>query len=98
MSDSLLRSALATLERKVVLLVSQNQKLKQENEAYQEELREMKAKLSDQEDRLANFQNKDKITKIVNGMVTSESDPEQLGIMLDEYIKEVDKCIAQLSE
>ncbi|WP_109831138.1 hypothetical protein [Reichenbachiella versicolor] len=98
MSDNHLRSALTTLERKVILLIGNNQKLKQENDAYRAELAEVKAKLADREGQLEGFQNKDKISKIVNGMVTSESDPEQLGDMLDEYIKEVDKCIAQLSE
>jgi len=86
------------LERKIILLIGNSQKQKQEVNALREEVGQLRMQLADKEAELEGFQNKDKISKIVNGMIAGESDPEHLGDMLDEYIKEVDKCIAQLSE
>lgn len=98
MSDNLLRSELSNLERKVLLLLNQHQKNKDEIEVLKKEVEGLKGQLSDKEQQIAGFQNKDNIVKIVNGTVADESHAEELGEVLNEYIKEVDKCIAQLSE
>ena len=98
MSENLLRSELNNLERKLILMLNKYQKLKQENEVLRDEVLSLKKGMVMKDEELERFQNKDKISKIAIGMDTSESNPEQLGEMLNEYIKEVDKCIAQLSE
>jgi hypothetical protein len=98
MSENPLRSELSSLERKLILLLSKYNKQKNEIQILERELEIMKAQVSQQEVTIIDFQNKDKISKIVNGMVTNESDPSVLSEVLSEYIKEVDKCIAQLSE
>jgi len=98
MSDNLLRSELSSLERKLVLLLSNHQKQKQEIEVLTHEVKGLRRQLSEKDVQLSNFQNQDKISKIVNGMVANESNPTELGEVLDEYIKEVEKCIAHLSE
>lgn len=98
MSDSLMRSELNNLERKLILMLNKYQKLKQENEVLKDEVLSMKKAIVQKDEELEGFYNKDKISKIVNGMDTGESSSGELGEMLDEYIKEVDKCIAQLSE
>lgn len=98
MSDNPLRSELNNLERKLVLLLNNHQKQKQEIEILKQEVKGLKQQVVEKDEVLSNFQNQDKISKIVSGMVANESSPEELGEVLDEYIKEVDKCIAQLSE
>ncbi|MFY0624973.1 MAG: hypothetical protein JXR07_01680 [Reichenbachiella sp.] len=98
MSDNPLRSELNGLERKLVLLLSNHQKQKQEIEILKNEVKGLKSQLNEKDEVLSDFQNKDKISKIVNGVNANESNPTELGEVLDEYIKEVDKCIAQLSE
>ena len=49
--------------------------------------------------KLAGFQNQIKISKIVQNVATGDdADATGLKQQIDEYIKEIDRCIAQLSE
>lgn len=98
MSESLLRTELNSLERKLILMLNKYQKVKQENELLKHEVLSLKKNLVHKDEELEHFHNKDKISKIVNGVGAEESNSSELGEMLNEYIKEVDKCIAQLSE
>lgn len=99
MTDNPLRSELSSLERKVILLINEHKKMKDELHLKNVENQELKELIDKKEDQINSFQNQDKISKIVNGMIDkSNSKTHELGDMLNEYIKEVDKCIAQLSE
>lgn len=98
MADSPLRSELVNLERKLVVLLNDFKKKDQEIEVLKAENSQLRSQLNDKEDQLSNFQNKDKISKLVNSMVVDENDTDALGNLLEEYIREVDKCIAHLSE
>lgn len=99
MSDNPLRSELSHLERKLVLLISEHQKMKEEMVLLKQENNELRAQIAEEGEKVASFQNQDKISKIVNGMVVSSNySAVELSDMLNEYIIEVDKCIAQLSE
>ncbi len=99
MSDNPLRSELSHLERKLVLLISDHQKMKEEVKVLKKENGELREQLNQKGEEISSFQNQDKISKIVNGMVGNSShSAADLNDMLNEYIIEVDKCIAQLSE
>ena len=99
MTDNPLRSELSNLERKVILLINEHKKMKEELRLKSEENQALKELMAKKEDQINSFQNQDKISKIVNGMVDkSNGKAHELGDMLNEYINEVDKCIAQLSE
>ncbi|UXP30671.1 hypothetical protein N6H18_09925 [Reichenbachiella agarivorans] len=98
MADNLLRSELNQLERKLILLLNDFKKKDSELEVLKAENYKLKEVLEEKNRQIEGFQNKDKISKIVNGMVVDERDTEALGNLLNEYIIEVDKCIAQLSE
>lgn len=98
MNDENLKQELATLERKVKLLISEHQKLKDELVTSKRENDQLKSQLSVKEGELSNFQNKFKISKLVGNMVVEKEDTKELKVVLDEYIKEIDKCIAHLGE
>lgn len=99
MSDNPLRSELSHLERKLVLLISDHQKMREEIQALKKENGDLREQLERKGEEISSFQNQDKISKIVNGMVVnSNHSAADLSDMLNEYIIEVDKCIAQLSE
>lgn len=98
MSNENLKQELATLERKVKLLISEHQKLKDELVHSKHENDQLKSQLSVREGELSNFQNKFKISKLVGNMVVEKEDTKELKVVLDEYIKEIDKCIAHLGE
>ncbi len=65
---------------------------------YRSENERLKQKIETKEGELTSFQNKFKISKIVNNMAAGGEDPTELKEVLDQYIKEIDKCIAHLSE
>ncbi len=98
MSNENLKQELATLERKVKLLISEHQKLKDELVNSKHENDQLKSQLNVKEGELSNFQNKFKISKLVGNMVVEKEDTKELKVVLDDYIKEIDKCIAHLGE
>jgi len=98
MTDNPLRSELNNLERKLILLLNEHKKLKEGVQTLKKENQELREVIKVKETVLVDFQNQDKISKIVNGMVVAEGNTTELVEVIDEYIKEVDKCIAQLSE
>lgn len=98
MTDNPLRSELNNLERKLILLLNDHKKLKGTVASLQKENQELRGVIKEKETVLVDFQNQDKISKIVNGMVVGEGNTAELAGVIDEYIKEVDKCIAHLSE
>jgi hypothetical protein len=58
----------------------------------------LKMTLERKNEELLNFRNQDKIAKIVSSISTDEKSSTELKIKINEYIKEIDKCIAYLSE
>ncbi|MCV9386887.1 hypothetical protein [Reichenbachiella ulvae] len=98
MAENRLRTELNHLERKLVLLLNDYKKKESEIEVLRAENDRLRAKIEDKDQQLAGFQNQDKISKLVNGMVVDDNDTEALCNLLSEYINEVDKCIAHLSE
>ena len=87
---------------KLILLINDHQKLKKEMELIRSENEDLKGQLKNRDAEISDFQNKDKMSKIVNGTVVgqgiAQEDTAELVDVLNGYIREVDKCIAQLSE
>lgn len=100
MNQDKLSSELQALERKIHLLVKEHKSIKEENNFLKRENLEIKQVLHEKEDQINSFQNQIKISKIVDSIAV-ENDQEgaaELKIKINEYIKEIDKCIAHLSE
>ena len=97
MSQDLLKSQLATLERKLTLLLSEYNSIKDQNLALEGENEELRSLIKVKDEQIFNFQNKIKISKIVNEIDEGE-DSSELKRKIDDYIKEIDKCIAHLSK
>lgn len=98
MADNSLRSEFNNFERKFVLLINEHKKIKENLEILKRENLELKEIIKEKEVIIANFQNIDNINKIVNIMVEEQEDTTGLVDVINNYIEEVDKCIAQLSE
>lgn len=98
MQKSQLNAELQSLERKLILLLNDHKSLKGENELLKTQNDEMKQFLKSKEEQIDDFKNKDKITKLVDGVVVSGGDTTELKQVINEYIKEIDQCIAHLSE
>jgi 23S rRNA C2498 (ribose-2'-O)-methylase RlmM len=86
------------LESRIKMLIT---KLEDANLAVRDfrfENEQLKNQLFVQNEELKNFKNRDKITRIVEGVASSNENSARLKQKINEYIKEIDKCIAYLSE
>ncbi len=98
MGKESLRSELNNLERKVRLLLSDHSLLQTENAQLREENENLKSRLELNSEHLTNFQNQAKISKIVESMIVEERGASELKEVIEDYIKEIDKCIAHLGD
>ncbi|MCA6077934.1 hypothetical protein [Fulvivirga sedimenti] len=97
MNNDLLRNEFSSLERKVSLLLNEHKKLRSELAGVQAENEGLREELKQRDEQITGFQNKFKISKIVNSIDTEGQDTSELKRKIDEYIKEIDKCIAHIS-
>jgi len=93
-----LGTELVSLERKVKLLLNEHALLKDEIVQLKRENDSLRQEANSKDEKLDDFQNKIKISKIVGSMVTDGDDTSDLKEIINEYIKEIDKCIAHLGE
>lgn len=98
MSDDRLRTEINNLERKVKLLLAEHQKLRNDLTFYRNENDKLKSQINRKEAEMQGFQNRFKIVKLVENMMDGGEGSAELKDVLDNYIKEIDKCIAHLSE
>jgi chromosome segregation ATPase len=98
MGNESLRSELNNLERKVKLLLSDHSMMQTEIALLRKENENLKSKLDLNSEHLTNFQNQAKISKIVESMIVEERGASELKEVIEDYIREIDKCIAHLGE
>ena len=97
MDQELLKSNLNGLERKLLVLLNEHKTLKEELAGLKVENQELKGNLRGRDEQLVNFRNQIKITKIVDNINPEDGSVSELRKKVDEYIREIDKCIAHLS-
>lgn len=98
MNKDQLKANLSSLERKINLLIGDYRNMKLELGQLKNENDELKSLVREKEQQISSFQNKIKISKIVNEIDTGEGNTSELKRKIDDYIKEIDKCIAHLSK
>lgn len=91
-----LASALSLLEDRVKQLLEERSAMRHELEFIRKENTDLKAQLEKKSSQINNFQNQIKISKIVDKMAVKD-DTAELKDKINEYIKDIDKCIALLS-
>ena len=98
MNREKLNLSLSNLERKVKFLLNNHKDLKQELNVAKSENQELKEIIRKKDDQIIDFQNKYKISKIVRNIRDGEDDTSELKNQINEYIREIDKCIMHLSQ
>ena len=93
-----LNNELQTLERKIRLLMTEYSHEKKINDDLKSQTVELKNLLDLKEQQILDFQNKIKISTIVDSISVGESEATEVKNKIDDYIKEIDKCINQLSK
>lgn len=97
MDQELLKTNLNGLERKILVLVNEHKNLKEELKSLKRENQELKTAVRSRDDQISGFHNQLKITKIVDSINPEDGSVSELKKKVDEYIREIDKCIAHLS-
>ncbi len=97
MDQELLKNNLNGLERKIMVLVTEHRNLKDELKGIKNENQQLKSALKARDEQIASFHNQLKITKIVDNLNPEDGSVLELKKKVDEYIREIDKCIAHLS-
>ena len=97
MDQELLKSNLSGVERKILVLINEHKTLKEELKSLKAENQELKTAIKARDEQIAGFHNQLKITKIVDNLNPEDGSVLELKKKVDEYIHEIDKCIAHLS-
>jgi hypothetical protein len=97
MDQELLKSNLSGLERKLLVLINEHKSLKEQVKVLKTENQELKTAMRTRDEQIAGFHNQLKITKIVDNLHPENGSVSELKKKVDDYIREIDKCIAHLS-
>ena len=97
MEQDILKTNLAGLERKLLVLINEHKSLKEEIKTLKTENQELKSGVKSRDEQLFNFKNQIKISKIVDNINPEDGSVSELKKKVDDYIREIDKCIAHLS-
>jgi regulator of replication initiation timing len=93
-----LKSDLAVLERKLKILIGEHNSMRDEVNFLKVENSQLRTVIKEKDEQIGNFHNKIKITKIADSIDAGEQDAAELKKKLDDYIKEIDKCILHFSK
>ena len=85
------------MERRIKLFMNEHQSIQEELRILKLENNNLKGTLKRKEQQIDDFQNQNKISTIVDNIAAGGDDATELKQYISEYIKEIDKCIAQLS-
>lgn len=91
-------SRLEDLETRLRKLIQEHQVLKARYVDLEAENQNLKSVVESQNEVLKNFQNQEKITKLVSSIAENTQNSTELKLKINEYIKEIDRCIVFLSE
>ena len=97
MSQEIINSNLLALERKLTLLISEYKSIKEDLIQLKDENENLKGIIEASKNQIKNFQNKINISKIVDNVAVEDKNTAELKKTIDNYIREIDKCIAYLS-
>jgi uncharacterized coiled-coil DUF342 family protein len=97
MDQELLKTNLTGLERKILVLINEHKNLKDEVKGLKKENQDLRSAVRVREEQIAGFHNQLKITKIVDSLNPEDGSVSELKKKVDDYIREIDKCIAHLS-
>jgi chromosome segregation ATPase len=98
MNKEKLSLGITNLERRIKILVNEYNDLVQEIASLKLENNELKELMRKKDVQIIDFQNKYKISKIARNVRDGETDHSELKNLLNEYIREIDKCILHLSQ
>ena len=92
-----LNNLISKIEKKLLNLLSSYENLKNKNLKLEDENKKLISKIEDNSLIINSLNDKIKIMSISKYVDVSKNDIKQTKLKINEYIKEIDKCIAQLN-
>lgn len=86
------------IEEKLRKLIQRHSEVQQRLLCAQEEVKHLEGLLDEKDQQIKNFQNQENIVKIVDAIAGNAANSTELKLRLNEYIREIDKCIAYLQD
>ena len=86
-----------SVQQSILVLINEHKGLKEEIKSLKSENQELKSGVKSRDEQLYNFKNQIKISKIVDNINPEDGSVSELKKKVDDYIREIDKCIAYLS-
>ncbi|AKD02244.1 hypothetical protein POKO110462_07590 [Pontibacter korlensis] len=86
------------IEDKLRKLIQRHTEVQQRLVRAQEQAKHLEGLLEEKEQQIKNFQNQENIVKIVDTIAGNTANSTELKLKLNEYIREIDKCIAYLQD
>ena len=86
------------LESGIVALAKAHKQLRESYADLEAENESLKQTIAQKNEEIKNFQNSNKISRIVTSLADDTHRSTDLKLKINEYLKEIDKCIAYLSE
>ena len=81
-----------------MVLLNEHKSLKDQVKSLKNDNQTLRESVRVRDEQLDNFTNQIKISKIVNRLNPEDGQPSELKKKVDEYIREIDQCIAHLSQ
>lgn len=97
MDHELLKSSITGLERKIQVLLTEHKSIKEELKILKTENQELKSAVKVRDEQIAGFHNQLKIAKLADSLHPDDTNVTEMKKKVDDYIHEIDKCIAHLS-
>ncbi|RTQ50811.1 hypothetical protein EJV47_09325 [Hymenobacter gummosus] len=98
MASSQQLAQLDRLERQVTTLVAAYQQMREELADAHTTIQQLQAEVRDRDRQLREHQNQENIVKLANTIAAEPATATELKQRLNEYIRELDKCLAYLRE
>ena len=92
-----LNNLISNIEKKLFNLLSSYENLKGKNLKLENENKKLISKIEDNSQIINSLNDKIKIMSISKSVDVSKNDIKQTKLKINEYIREIDKCIAQLN-
>ena len=98
MASSQQLAQLDRLEKQVTTLVAAYQRMREELADANTTVEQLRADVRDKDRQLKERQNQENIVKLVQTIAGEPTHANELKLRLNEYIRELDKCLAYLRE
>lgn len=88
---------ISSLEKKVKELVKSHSELRRKNSALSSEVIEIRKSVDSQKETIKNLEERNKIIKLAKSLTESNPDTAEMKYKINELVREIDKCIAQMN-